>query len=236
MHMIDIHTHLLFDVDDGAENLQESLDMLQDAKEQGVNAIILTPHYRRGMFPYQTDKIDANFKVLKEKAAPFGVQLYLGTEMHVNSMVVELLEKGRCHTLADTNYVLAEYSYETEFKFLKASVQDMIFHGYVPIVAHVERYKCLNDLKNIELLREIGAMIQVNADAVIGKNGLRAKSYTKKLLKYAYVDFVASDCHGLEMRCSNMGKCSEYLYKKYDPRYVYNILLKNAEKILEEIK
>ena len=234
--MIDIHTHLLFGVDDGAESLQESLDMIQDAKEQGVNAIILTPHCRYGMFQYQREKVDANFKVLKEKAAPLGVQLYLGTELHINSMAVEKVEKGKCHTLADTHYVLTEYSYETEFKFLKASVQDMIFHGYVPIIAHVERYKCLNDLKNIELLREIGAMIQVNADAVIGKNGLRAKSYTKKLLKYAYVDFVASDCHGLEKRSSNMGKCSEYLYKKYDPRYVDKILKKNAEEILRAIK
>ena len=53
--MIDIHTHLLYDVDDGAESLQESLDMLKYAKEQGVDAIILTPHYRHGMFPYQKE-------------------------------------------------------------------------------------------------------------------------------------------------------------------------------------
>lgn len=231
--MIDIHTHLLFDVDDGAESLQESLAMIKDAKEQGVDAIILTPHYRHGMFPYQKDKIEENFKVLKEEAAPLGVELYLGTEQHVNSMTIEYLETGRCHTLADTNYVLAEYRFETDFKFIKASVQDLIFHGYIPIIAHVERYKCMNDLGNIELLREIGAMIQVNADAIIGKNGLRAKSYTKKLLKNCYVDFVASDCHGIDERNSNMGKCSEYLYKKFDPRYVDKILEKNARAIIE---
>lgn len=234
--MIDIHTHLLYDVDDGAESLQESLDMLKDAKAQGVDAMILTPHYRHGMFPYQKEKIERNFRILKEHAAPIGIRLYLGTEQHVNSMTIEYLETGRCHTLADTNYVLAEYKYETEFSFIKASVQDMIMHGYIPIVAHVERYKCMDDLKNIELLRDIGAMIQVNADAVIGKNGFRAKGYTKKLLKNYYVDFVASDCHDLDERRSNMGKCSEYLYKKFDHRYVDKILEGNANMILESLK
>lgn len=231
--MIDIHTHLLFDVDDGAKSLQESLAMIEDEKEQGVDAIILTPHYRHGMFPYQKEKIEENYRILKEESASLGVQLYLGTEQHVDSMTVKTLKTGRCHTLADTQYVLAEYRFETDFKFIKASIQDMISHGYIPIVAHVERYKCMDDLKNIELLREIGAMIQVNADAVIGKDGMRAKSYTKKLLKNGYVDFVASDCHGIKERSSNMGKCSEYLHKKYDYRYVDRILEENAKKILE---
>lgn len=234
--MIDIHSHLLYDVDDGAESLQESLEMLKDAKAQGVDAMILTPHYRHGMFPYQKEKIDRNFKILKEYAAPIGIDLYLGTEQHVNSMTIEYLESGRCHTLADTAYVLAEYKYETEFSFIKASVQDMMRYGYIPIVAHVERYKCMDNLKNIELLKEIGAMIQVNADAVIGKNGLRAKSYTKKLLKNYLVDFVASDCHDLDERCSHMEKCSEYLYKKFDNRYVDKILFKNAREILSAVE
>lgn len=234
--MIDIHTHLLYDVDDGAESLQESLDMLKDAKEQGVDAMILTPHYRHGMFPYQKEKIDRNFAILKEHAASIGVDLYLGTEQHVNSMTIEYLQSGRCHTLADTDYVLAEYKYETEFSFIKASVQDMLQHGYIPIIAHVERYKCMDNLKYVEMLRSIGAMIQVNADAVIGKNGMRAKSYTKKLLKNYYVDFIASDCHDLDERQSHMGKCSEYLYKKYDDRYVDRILEKNAQMILDSIE
>ena len=84
----------------------------------------------------------------------------------------------------------------------------MLQHGYIPIIAHVERYKCMDNLKYVEMLRSIGAMIQVNADAVIGKNGMRAKSYTKKLLKNYYVDFIASDCHDLDERQSHMGKCS----------------------------
>ena len=235
-NMIDIHTHLLYEVDDGANSIEESLAMLEDAKAQGVEAMILTPHYRRGMFRYPTEQINENFSNLKAQAQDIGVELYLGTEYHVNDSMVEHFRNGRCHTLAGTSYVLAEYKPETEFSYIKASVQDLLFHGYVPIVAHIERYACMDDLKRVAFLREIGVMIQVNADAVIGKQGFRAKGYTKKLLKKGYVDFVASDCHGYKERKSNMGKCKEYLLKKYDDRYVHQILYGNANKILQEIE
>lgn len=234
--MIDIHSHLLFGVDDGAKTLEESVAMLKDAKEQGVDAMILTPHYRHGMFPYPKEDIENNFRELTEHAESIGVEIYLGTELHVDSMAVSNLRKGRFHTLADSNYVLAEYKHDTEFSFLKSSVQDMIFHGYIPIVAHVERYACMREIKNVALLREIGVMIQVNADAILGKEGMGTKSYVKKLLKKGCVDFVGSDCHGMVNRKNNMGKCAEYLYKKFDERYVDQILDRNAYEILQSLE
>ncbi len=234
--MIDIHSHILYGVDDGAKNITESIEMLKDAKSQGVDAIIATPHYRHGMFAYPKEVIEKNFSRLKQEAEKIGIQLYLGTEQHVNSMTMEYIESGRCHTLADTLYVLMEYKYETNFSYIKESVQEVLRNGFVPIVAHVERYACMEDIGNVEFLREIGAMIQINADAVIGKDGFRAKGYTKKLLKRGLVDFVASDCHGIKERRSNMGKCRDYLYKKYDGRYVDKILETNAREILQSIE
>lgn len=231
--MIDIHSHLLYGVDDGAKSISESISMLKDAKAQGVTAMILTPHYRHGMFAYPKEEIEQNFARLKQESEHIGVELYLGTEQHVNSMTIEYLKSGRCHTLADTDYVLAEYKHGTEFSYIKASVQDLLMHGYIPIIAHVERYACMQKITHVELLRSIGAMIQVNADAVIGKDGMRAKSYAGKLLKQGLVDFVASDCHGSRERRSSMGKCREYLYRKYDERYVDRILEGNALEILK---
>lgn len=234
--MIDIHSHILYEVDDGAKSIEESVEMLKDAKAQGVDAIIATPHYRHGMFAYPNENVEQNFARLKQEAAELGIDLYLGTEMHVNSRTMEYLESGRCHTLADTAYVLMEYKYETDFSYIKESVQEALRHGYVPIVAHIERYRCMDRLEHVEFLREIGAMIQVNADAVIGKDGLRAKGYVKKLLKNGLVDFVASDSHGMKQRKNNMGKCREYLYRKYDGRYVDKILETNAGEILQSIE
>lgn len=232
--MIDIHTHLLFGVDDGPETFEESIAMLKHAKAQGIDAMILTPHYRHGMFSYPKDRIEEHFAKLYKPAEEMGIRLYLGTEQHINSMTIEYIEKGRCNTMAGTNYVLAEYKPETDYGYIEASVRDLIRHGYVPIIAHVERYMCMHeDLGQVEHLRKLGVMIQVNANAVIGADGFRMKGYTKKLLKKGLVDFVGSDSHDLKKRMNNMGKCRDYLYKKYDERYVDRIIEGNARKLLE---
>ena len=235
--MIDIHAHLLYGVDDGPKTIEESVEMLKIAKAQGVNAMILTPHYRHGMFAYPGKTIIEHFQKLYPYAQEIGVQIYLGTEHHVNSMVLEYIETGRVHTLAGTYYVLAEYKHDTEFSYIKASIQDMLHHGYIPIVAHAERYMCMNkNIDNVDTIREMGALIQVNADAILGIDGLRAKHFTKKLLKYEWVDFVGSDSHGIRQRASNMGKCAEYLYKKYDKDYIDEILEGNAIELLHSEK
>ena len=234
--MIDIHTHLLFGVDDGPDTIEESIEMLQFAKTQGVDAMILTPHYRHGMFSYPYDVIGENYARLKPYADKIGVQIYLGTEHHVNSMIIEYIETQRVRTLANTQYVLAEYKHDTEFEYIAKSVQDLLRNGYIPVIAHVERCICMHqDLDRIDWLRDLGVMIQVNANAILGMEGFKVKGFTKKLLKYGYVDFVASDSHDMKKRVNNMGKCRDYLYKKYDERYVDKLLELNAMEILQSI-
>ena len=232
--MIDIHTHLLFGVDDGAETFEESIAMLEHAKEQGIDAMILTPHYRHGMFPYPKDRIEEHFAKLYKPAKQIGIDLYLGTEQHINSMTIEYIEKGRCNTMAGSNYVLAEYKPETDYGYIEASVRDLLRHGYVPIIAHIERYMCMHsDLGQVAHLRKLGARVQVNANAIIGADGFRLKGFTKKLLKNGLVDFIGSDSHDLKKRMNNMGKCRDYLYKKYDEKYVDRMIEGNARRLLE---
>ena len=214
--MIDIHCHLLYGVDDGPETIEESIDMLKIAKEQGIDAIILTPHYRRRMFPYNKECIFAHMRELQPYAKKIGIDIYLGTEYHVNSSMVEHLESGKCLPLADTNCVLTEYEYETEYSYIKKMTQELMFHGYTPVIAHVERYGCLlKDIDKIAELSKMGAWIQVNADAILGNDGWRMKQFCKKLLKADLIDVVASDSHGIKKRACHMGKCREYVAKKY---------------------
>ena len=108
--MIDIHCHLLYGVDDGAKTIEESVAMLEAAKEQGISAMILTPHYRHGMFAYPKEEIEEHFRILEPYAQKLGIYLALGTEYHVNSHIVEALDSGRCRTMAGSRYVLCEYS------------------------------------------------------------------------------------------------------------------------------
>ena len=90
--MIDIHCHLLYGVDDGAKTIEESVAMLEAAKEQGISAMILTPHYRHGMFAYPKEEIEEHFRILEPYAQKLGIYLALGTEYHVNSHIVEALD------------------------------------------------------------------------------------------------------------------------------------------------
>lgn len=233
--MIDIHTHLLFGVDDGPESLEESVSMLQKAASQGVTTIILTPHYRHGMFPYKRDVIIENYKKLLPYGKEEGIALYLGCEYHVNSRIIEAITSKRVFTLANSSYVLTEYEYHTEYDYIEKMSQQLISHGFVPVIAHVERYGCLlKEPQNVEQLRRMGAMIQVNAPAVIGKDDWMRKRFCKKLLEQGWVDMIGSDSHGVKNRPCRLGDCRDYLMKKYDSSYVDKLLHQNPAKILEE--
>lgn len=233
--MIDIHCHLLYGVDDGARTIEESAAMLKAAGDQGVKAVILTPHYRHGMFAYPKEKIEEHFVKLKPFADESGIVLALGTEYHVNTHIVEALESGRCRTLAGSRYVLCEYSHDSEFSYIYQMTQELILHGYVPVLAHVERYACMvEDLGRAEQLRNLGAWIQLNADAVLGLEGMGPKKFCKKMLKAGYVDVIASDSHGIEKRACHLGRCREVLSKKMGEEYAQRLLCDNPAKIIAD--
>ena len=125
--MIDIHCHLLYGVDDGSKSLEESVEMLKIAKKQGVKGIILTPHLRHGMFKHPLDKIERHYKKLLPYAKKLGIDLKLGTEYHVATDMIDDFQEGRCHTLADTQYILTEYSHSSEWSFVHKMTREAIF-------------------------------------------------------------------------------------------------------------
>lgn len=230
---IDIHNHYLYEVDDGAKSFGEAKEMLLEAHNQGAAALILTPHYRHGMFAYPLEAIQDHFARLRELSGEIGVQLYLGCEYHVDSQIVSAFYEGRCHSLADGDYILTEYSYRTEYAYIAQYTQQIVSHGYIPVIAHVERYQCL--LKKPDLcveLSDMGAMIQINADAVLGLNGRAVEHFCKKLLKREWADIIASDAHGMTNRACHMRQCLEHIRKKYGEGYARELFWGNPKKIL----
>lgn len=231
--MIDMHCHLLYGVDDGADTIEESVEMLRTAQKQGVEAVILTPHYRHGMFAYPKETVEANFQKLQSCARQLGIALALGTEYHVNSRIVEAFQNGRCHTLAGSKYVLSEYSHDSEFGYIYRMTEELIRHGYIPVIAHAERYACMtSDLHGAGELRELGAWIQLNADAVLGLEGRTPKRYCKKMLEYGYVDVVASDSHGITRRACHLEQCRAYIEKKLGQEIAERLLQENPAMII----
>lgn len=233
--MIDIHNHLLYGVDDGANSMEESLAMVQQAREQGIQAIVLTPHYRHGMFAYPKEKIITRYRKLKPQAEALGVELYLGCEYHVNSRIVEAMQTGKCLTLADSDYVLTEYDFGTEYSYIYEQTKKLAACGYIPVIAHVERYECiLSQPKRCVELSNAGAYIQINADSILGLDGKAGEKCCKKLLKHQWADIVASDAHGTENRANHLGKCMSYVQKKYGNDYAELLFFGNPGKIIAE--
>lgn len=250
--MIDIHNHTLFAVDDGAKTIEDAIGMLEAEAAQGVTDVILTPHYRHEMFESPMEKIEAHFKALQEawEAHEAGtaervdraegvpddssaLRLHLGCEYHIDSEVVENLKRGRCRTLADSCYVLAEYSHDTEYSYIKRTAEELLANGYEPVIAHAERYACfVRSPELLESIRRMGCMVQLNCDSVLGLDGREVKRFCRKVLKNGWADIIASDAHGIRERACHMQTCLEYVRRKYKPPLAEELFRWNPERIL----
>ncbi len=231
--MVDIHCHLLYGVDDGAKTLDISRQMLKDAAAQGITDLILTPHYRQGMFVYDPKSIGAAFSVLRDEAKQEKIRIHIGCEYHVDDEMVANLKSGRCHTLADGDYVLAEYSHTSTFPQIHNSLETLLAAGYIPVMAHVERYDVFaKDLSLLKECRNMGAKVQINANSVLAKDGAAAKKITAKILKADLADVIASDSHNMGDRRCRMEQCRNYISKEYGWDLAWRLFTENPLLIL----
>ncbi len=235
MNYLDIHCHVLPGVDDGARDMETSLAMINKAYAEGIRAMILTPHYHGGHVETDRKVIDSQFVKLRKYAKETcpKMKLLLGNEIYYYKSVPEWIEEGRVHTLADSNYVLLEFSNGVEKRELFDAVSNMCSYGYYPILAHVERYDCLvKDANTVGELVDMGAYIQINSRALCGKEGMKPKRFIRKILKNEWVDFVGTDAHSMGMRQPEMAECAEYIIQKCGEEYAARVLYMNALNIV----
>ena len=233
--MIDIHTHIIPGVDDGSQNMDETLEMLKIAEKNGISDMIMTPHYKQGRVGTPRKVIGEMIKEVERQAHLSGinVKLHPGTEIYYNSSLEEKLEDGWLACMNDTDYVLVEFSPFETFPYLKNAIDDIFSLGYRPILAHVERYRCmLGSVENVRTLSGMGCKIQVNAGSVAGDFGFSVKRFIKKLLKEELVDYIGTDAHNPDRRSPEMGKCAEIIKKTCAPEYAEAILYGNAKRDL----
>lgn len=230
--LYDIHCHILPGVDDGAKDMEEACWMLQREYEQGVRHIIATPHFRYEMFETSVNRVKEQFYKLQEKALQMGMELYLGCELHSSMDMADCLRRGERLTMAESRYVLTEFRYGAEKKYIRERVQKMKSSGYIPIVAHIERYDAVRkDMEFIGDLRRIGGKIQVNADSITGKEGFMTKHFCKKLMKEDLLDFIGTDGHGQRKRIPTIKPCYELVEKSMGEAYARRIFVENPRKI-----
>lgn len=235
--LYDIHSHILPGVDDGAKNMDIAIALIEKEIEAGVETIILTPHFRKEMFEPDMEDIWNAYDELLYETRYKNINLYLGCEFHANMEMVETLDNDLRPTLADSRYVLTEFAHNSTRAFMKERADALLMSGYRPIIAHIERYRATRkDFDLIEDLIEMGCEVQVNADAIIGRDGLGAQRFCKKLMQEDMLHYVGSDTHNLRGRAPHLGECCEYLKKHMGRLYTSRIMRDNPSKIVEKAR
>ena len=180
--MIDFHTHILPEVDDGSKSYEESLEMLKEAKNVGFDIVISTSHYAVGCYEVPEYKRKELIEDLSlEENVP---QILLGSEIFLTYNIVELLKEFKASTINNTKYVLIELPLKKKIVNLETEINILKENGYIPIIAHPER--CLYIQKNYKVLNtlnKLGVLFQCNYGSIIGNYGFRAKYIMKKMLK-----------------------------------------------------
>lgn len=232
---VDIHSHILPGVDDGARNMDESVGMLKIAYEQGIRTMYVTPHFDSGKEKYKdTALLRERFKQLQEHATGIGedgIELILGNELYYTQDTIEALESGKALTMGGTRYILVEFNFGIGYKELYKGLQQLINAGYRPILAHVERYYCLfRQFSEMKAIKELGVALQVNAGSLVARLSSEAL-FCRKAIKEGYIQFLGSDAHQLEWRPPVMKDAVAMIEKKTPEHYLERILIKNPDKL-----
>lgn len=238
MVIVDMHCHVLPGVDDGPSSMAESIGVLKEAQNQGVGAMIVTPHYHPGRYMVTADRVMSSLRSLKRKIADLGltIHLYSGQECYYYSGLLDQLKNGNALSLAGSEYVLIEFEPNTLFSTITDAVRELTGAGYIPIIAHFERYACLGENKDrLNEIRQRGGMLQLNYSCLDKKRHLLRPNPWRKLLKDGYVDFLGSDTHGLRYRPLKIDVAIDWL-ESIDSEIRDRIMKQNIEAILDSAK
>ena len=176
-NMIDIHSHILYGIDDGSKTIEESILILKKCEQEGMKKIVLTPHYMENTNYNKNNKEKIKlFNNLKEEINKqnINIDLYLGNEVYANENILELIEKEEILTINNSRYLLIEFPLLNENLNDINIIYNLKLSNIIPIIAHPERYEYIT-IEKIKQYINMGALIQINKDSLFGYYGKKAK-------------------------------------------------------------
>ncbi|OPJ55323.1 tyrosine-protein phosphatase [Alkalithermobacter paradoxus] len=234
--MIDIHCHIIHNVDDGSSSIEESIEMAKIAERDGIKKIINTSHYHLYSH-YVTgksleEKVNEFNKLLQEKN--IDVKVYVGNELYYSKELISKLDKLDYYSLNNSKYVLIEFPPDNLPKDMEDIIYEFKIRNYIPILAHIERYSEVIDNPNLasDYINQ-GALIQVNASSILGKLGREIQSTCKILLQNNCIHFVASDAHGSKKRTPRLKESYNYIKDIIGKEKADKIFFENTQAIIE---
>lgn len=232
--MVDVHSHLIYGVDDGVKTLEESMKMILAAKENGYQTLVVTPHYIEDSI-YSSSSIENSKIILKIEEEllrqNIDVKICLGNEFMLSNNVLELLEKNEIKTLNNSKYLLTELSQTMSSDYIIDKIDLLISKNIIPIIAHPERYDFI-DLQQYKEMVSHGALLQMNLGSLLGTYGKHVKKRARLLIKNNLIYIVGSDTHRKD-NFSYLLKTKK-IVSKLMPNIVDDIFYNNPIKILED--
>lgn len=233
--MIDIHSHILPGIDDGAKHIGDSIDMAIAAVNEGIHTIIATPHHKNNKYNnYKTDILskvnDLNVELEK---ANIPLKVLPGQEIRIYGEVVDDLEKDEILTLNETQYIFIELPSGHVPRYTEKLLFDLQLKGLVPIIVHPERNQEIIERHDVLYNLVIkGALTQVTASSLSGYFGKKIKNFSFQLIEANLTHFIASDAHNISSRGFKMAETMDLIESKYGKDYVY-LFQENAELLVE---
>lgn len=236
-HVVDIHSHILFGIDDGADTIAESLEMLKMAEKQGVKNVFCTSHHWQA----ESSDYDLNFDLLKEKIISEGIDIKLHKGMEIlcedDRYFPETLRdinNGTVKTLNGTDYLLIEMSPFMSAEEIYECVNTVFEQtGKNVVLAHIERYSVLDGEDDvIAQLKELGCLFQINAYSLVKEKRDSIRNFARKLLSEKLVDLIGSDAHRVNHRPPEILSGVDYIYETCDEEYADAVCFRNAERML----
>ena len=237
IYYVDVHCHLIPGVDDGAKSMKESLAALKEQYDQNVKYVICTPHVTADLSPEVAENIRESFYDLERSLAKttFGenIMLFLGCEIMYSESIIEKVVSGEIWTMGGSGYVLVEFLPSVSYEDICHAVRRLSDSGFLPILAHIERYQCLyKKIECIRKLQDMGAYCQINASTL--QRGLfnQRSAFIKKICKSGLIHFLGTDSHGMEKRRPDMKNGSEWVIKNCNSQLRDRLLYRNGLDLL----
>ena len=229
--MIDLHSHIIPNVDDGSRSLEDSVNLIKESIKLGITDIVFTPHFEsipNRMIP--NININESFNTFKKllEDENLNINIFLGNEITISDNLIKDLKNSKCLSINGSKYILFELDFFAAEEEIGELIYELELAGYSVIIAHAERYMYA-DYKYIEMLVCEGALIQINATSIITKHPFLRK-FIMKLIKNNLVHFVSSDVHfGRE---NKMLEAYQVVAKKFNKDIANKLFIENPRKVL----
>ncbi|WP_281974569.1 tyrosine-protein phosphatase [Halobacillus litoralis] len=234
--MIDIHSHILPGIDDGAETIEDSIEMARAAVDDGIHTIIATPHHQNGRYINESKEILPLVEDLNTHLENHNIPLSVlpGQESRIHGEMIEGLKENEVLPLNDkkNGYVFVEFPSNHVPRYAKQMLFDIQVAGYQPIIVHPERNTQI--IQDPDLLLEMverGTFTQVTAASVTGRFGKKIKKFTHQLIDSNLTHLIASDAHNTTSRGFCMSEAFDEVEKEFGPEIV-DLFLENSEAVI----